>query len=488
MNILLDTNILIPLEDTARLLQPKYAEMRQLVSKLGHTLYVHPLQRQDISHDKDTVRRELMLSRIAQYQEIPSPPVLSENDLREYNWNQANQNDYVDNSLLHALLRGAVHILVTNDEAIHKKANSTKFEESVHRVDHFLSFLRGQDTEQTITPPGITRHFLHEFNVEQPFFDSLRASYTGFNDWYIDKARDRREAWCIQSNGVLSAICIFKEEVDPVIADGGETLTGKTLKLCTFKVAQELYGLKIGERLFFTAFTYASANSYRWIYLHAFKGVHLELEHLCAEFGFTPHGTYKSDTAYVKSHYPTSEALEIEPLKYAIAYHPSYRMDESIGKFIVPINPLYHEELFPDISHRAQGLFRNDITSYPSQSNTIKKAYICHASTQKIRQGDIMLFYRTDDRKSIECVGIVEHSEHSDNFDDVYSLISKRTVFCKETLKSMLSKKALVILFRYMHHFEPVSYGTLEKSGIIGPYQTIRKITHQQFLSCFTKD
>ncbi len=488
MNILLDTNILIPLEDTARLLQPKYAELRQLAAKLGHSLYIHPLQYQDIKRDENKTRQELMLSRIAQYQKIPSPPMLTENDLVEYGWRQTNQNDYVDNSLLHSLFRGAIHILVTNDEAMHRKARSTKFRESIHRVDQFLSFLKAQDAEQSLTPPGLTRHFLYEFDVKQPFFDSLRAAYDGFNEWYIEKAKDHREAWCVQSNGILSAICIFKEETDQVITDAGEALIGKSLKLCTFKVSQELYGQKIGERLFFTAFTHAALNNYRWIYLHVLKDAHFELEQLCSEFGFTLYGAYKGDAVYVKSHNPPISANEIEPLEYAIAYHPFYRMDEDIQKFIVPINPLYHEELFPDISHRAEGLFRNDINIYPSQSNTIKKAYICHSSIKSIRQGDILLFYRTEDRKSIECLGIVEYCEHSDNFDNVYSLISKRTVFGENKLRTMLSRNALILLFRYMRHFEPVSYQTLKQSGILGPYQTIRKITHQQFLSCFARN
>ena len=44
MNILLDTNIIIPLEDTSRILDSSFAEMRRLAAEQQHCLYVHPMQ------------------------------------------------------------------------------------------------------------------------------------------------------------------------------------------------------------------------------------------------------------------------------------------------------------------------------------------------------------------------------------------------------------------------------------------------------------
>ncbi len=53
MNILLDTNIIIPLEDTGRILDASFAELRKLATEQQHCLYVHPLQIDDINRDKD---------------------------------------------------------------------------------------------------------------------------------------------------------------------------------------------------------------------------------------------------------------------------------------------------------------------------------------------------------------------------------------------------------------------------------------------------
>ena len=45
-------------------------------------------------------------------------------------------------------------------------------------------------------------------------------------------------------------------------------INGKALKLCTFKIGEELRGRKFGERMLYTAFKYAFENNYDWIYLH----------------------------------------------------------------------------------------------------------------------------------------------------------------------------------------------------------------------------
>ena len=80
MNILLDTNIIIPLEDTSRILDSSFAEMRRLAAEQQHCLYVHPMQVEDINRDKNTERKQIVLSRLNQYSRIDNPPILTEDD------------------------------------------------------------------------------------------------------------------------------------------------------------------------------------------------------------------------------------------------------------------------------------------------------------------------------------------------------------------------------------------------------------------------
>ncbi|MGZ0019101.1 hypothetical protein [Nitrosomonas sp. wSCUT-2] len=490
MNVLIDTNILIPMEDTARKLDPSLAEMRRLSEQCGHVLFIHPIQVEDIRRDRNESRRDIVLSRLNQYQSIPSPPFLPEETLKQYGWRQTSENDRIDNLLLHALCRGAIHFLVTNDEDIHKKARASHVQEQVHRLDQFLAFLKLQSAAEQPPPFGIQGRYLHEFDIHQTFFDSLREGYSGFDEWYLKSAGNHRKAWCITDGEILHAICIYKEEDHPVIIDGGIPLEGIALKLCTFKVGESVRGRKLGERLLFSAFKYAIEHSIPYVYLHTYGKEQEMLVSLCQDYGFELAGKYKKrDDVYIKKmSAPDLVPVGMSPLTYAITYYPHYLDIDAVGKFIVPIQPEYHNDLFADTSDTANSLFANDSSQYSPQSNTIKKAYICHAKTTQIQSGDLLLFYRTNDRKSIECVGVVEQTYRENNIDSILPLVSKRTVFSKKELEEWLQKDTLVILFRFIRNFSPISKCALVEAGIKGKIQSIRKISHEQYLHCFVRN
>lgn len=137
MNILLDTNIIIPLEDTSKILDSSFAELRKLSAEQSHCLYIHPMQLEDINRDKNQERREIVLSRLKQYSQIENPPILSDQECHELGLSQSNDNDKVDNNVLFALYRGAAHLLVTNDEGIHRKASKIGLQDKVYRLEQF---------------------------------------------------------------------------------------------------------------------------------------------------------------------------------------------------------------------------------------------------------------------------------------------------------------------------------------------------------------
>lgn len=490
MNVLIDTNIVIPLEDTGQVLDPRMAEMRNLSQQNGYALCVHPSQKRDIARDNHERRREILASRLRQYPEIPSPPELTETDIERYGWSQQNENDQIDNLLLLAVFRRAVHFLVTNDNQIHAKARKVGIQENVHYLEQFIAYLRTQATEKAPPPPGIEEIFLHQIGVEQPFFDSLRSDYDGFNNWYRDKALDRRKAWCVREKETVYAICIYKREQSPVITDSGRRLTGEALKLCTFKVGEEVRGRKLGERLLYCAFRYAAMENIPHIYTHIFGEQHEMLVSLCEDYGFQVAGRYKSrDETYLKEMSPPeSSDCEHDPLTYAVKYYPNYLDHCAVAKFIVPIRPQYHDDLFADTSFIAESLYAHDSSQYSSESNTIKKAYICHSNTTQIRRGDLLLFYRTRDRKNIECVGVVEQTYRGKDINRVLPMVSKRTVYTKNEIEQWLRRETLIILFRFLRNFHPVSREMLYRADIKGQIQTIRKISHEQYTRCFRRE
>lgn len=481
MNILIDTNILIPLEDTSRILDEQYAKLRELTGRYNHRLFIHPAQLDDIAADRDEQRKAILLSRVKQYAIIPSPPNLSDAELQHYGWAQKNNNDRTDNLLLHALCRGAVHFLITNDREIRLKAQRANVQESVHRPEQFLAYLQSQDPTQSRPPYGIKEEYLHTFDVKQSFFDSLRMAYP-FDEWYLKSAKAHRKSWCIATGDKVQAICIYKEEESQTIADGLPPLSGKILKLCTFKVGEEMRGRKLGERLLYAAYKYAIEHNIEWVYLTTYGKEQDMLVSLCEAYGFRKFGKYKGQDVLLKSMCPTNkESDSLTPIEYARRYYPNYLDGENVSKFIVPIKPEYHDRLFADTSKQARGLFPDFLTWYAPEGNTIKKAYICHAQTRSISSGDLLLFYRSGDRKSIECIGIAETIKASKDIESVIPMVSKRTVYSILELQDILKRKALVILFWHLRCIRPISMSDLTMAGILSPIQSIRKISDIQY-------
>lgn len=283
LNILLDTNIIISLNDLEYPLDPRLAEMQRLLDQLSFHVFVHPAQKDDLNRDTNADRRRRNLSRLDQYNVLNSPPEPSPEDISALGWVENRDNDRVDNLLLYALKSGAVHILVSEDRGVSRKAYRAGLQDQVHHLDQFIFFLRNQVEPAFEVPYGIELKHIYRLHIESSFWDSLRESYPGFDSCFHEAARQHRQAWCIcNEKDEPLAVCIFKEENKPeVTTEPHQTLYGKVLKLCTFKVAEELRGRKLGERLLYTAFKYASENGYD----HAYIQVHAQdkLIELCSD-------------------------------------------------------------------------------------------------------------------------------------------------------------------------------------------------------------
>ncbi len=75
MRFLLDTNILIPLEDSQRPLVPSLTSFVRLANLHGHVLLYHPASEDDVREDRNIERRDQTLQRLAQYERLDARPV-----------------------------------------------------------------------------------------------------------------------------------------------------------------------------------------------------------------------------------------------------------------------------------------------------------------------------------------------------------------------------------------------------------------------------
>ncbi len=232
MRILLDTNIIIPLEDSSRTLKESFSEFVRLANEYHHHLLAHPSSLDDIKRDRDKKRQKISLSRIRKYSFLENPPLPSPTDSSTLGIIPSTENDRVDNDILFGIYKNAANILVSEDRRLHKKASRLGIKDRVFYLQQAVSFLHRLYRQIPVELPNILELPLYQIELTDQFFDSLRGDYSGFDKWFCDKAQDGRKAWVYQvQSGKLGAICIHKIEDDPIVtSDDNRSIPGKVLK------------------------------------------------------------------------------------------------------------------------------------------------------------------------------------------------------------------------------------------------------------------
>jgi hypothetical protein len=149
MRFLLDTNILIPLEDSQVPLVDSLANFVRMANEHGHQLLYHPASEDDINRDSNLDRRAQTLQRLRQYTRLdaclPCP------------WNTpgTDTNDASDNEILYVLHCDAVHALVTEDRGIHDKAKARGLVGRVYTIQTAEDWLRRLHEKQRVLLPNV---------------------------------------------------------------------------------------------------------------------------------------------------------------------------------------------------------------------------------------------------------------------------------------------------------------------------------------------
>ncbi len=477
--VIIDTNIIISLEENELVAAP-LAQLVVLLQTNGAQVLVHPESITDIMSDADESRRSIKLSKISKYGRLQTPPDLDRAAFESKAVHIGGANDVIDCTILSALLKDAVRYLITEDRRLQAKARRMGLGDRVLTVDEALVLFGAAFANQPIELPNLELIYLHQIRDElgDQLFDTLRADYPGFDGWFVRSCQEGRQAWIARDySGKLGAICIYKEERNPQVTAICR-LDGKILKLCTFKVEENVRGQKIGELLLKAAFRHAFLNNYEAIYVTV-KEKQTELIDLLTDFGFESVGTDgNSDIVFIKQHPQQPPSVRLDPVEYHLKFAPHFRGDADVSKFLIPIRPEYHRQLFPDNSDRQLTL----PLIAPVPGNAIKLAYLCKANTKAIAAGDILIFYRSQDWQSCTTIGIVESVQRLDDADMILERVLRRTVYTRSEIEEICKGGCLVILFRLQSHL-PAAVGMkeLQRLEIKGPIQTIRKINDEAF-------
>jgi len=365
LKLLLDTNVLIPLEPaTATDLEPDSelaARLWRLAHAAGHTVFLHPASQFDLSRDKNKSRASLRRVLVAKYSMLPDPPPISLKLGEIIGTPDHGSNDWVDNCLVGALHADAVDFLVSQDKGVRAKARRLSIHDRVLTLDEAIRLLDGKASVSA--PPAVKAVKVHALPSDDPIFGSFREDYPGFDEWFRKCCREHRQAWKIDGNPGLAGFCIVKDE-----SDGALDVGPRPLKICSFKVAPEYNGFKYGELLLKTLFEHAATRDLTGMFVTVFEKQGALIE-LLVDFGFQqrPERSSLGELVFAKRLIPTPDVTGLE---YHVAFGPP-RFDAARPWYIVPIQPRYSDVLFPETAPSRE-LFEGQFAF----GNAIKKAYL----------------------------------------------------------------------------------------------------------------
>lgn len=346
--------------------------------------------------------------------------------------------------------------------------------EQVYTLEQCLDTFNNLYSDRQDLPLIIEDLPLYKMNLTDPIFDSLRLDYPRFDNWFKTKSREGRKAWVVKDYNNIQGICIYKEEsgLEEKLCDG------KVLKLCTFKVDDNSRGARIGELLLKTAFHFCNNNDFHGTYLTTFPEKEFLID-FCYDFGFKIKGpkieldgTHKEIIMF-KDFKPICDGV-LNPFQFSVDYYPNY--EGKVSKYILPIRPIYHKLLFPDIEEK----LNPSLWSFRTPAgNAIKKAYISRANINSLKRGELLVFYRSQDLQLVTSIGIVEKVYRADNPEQIISLVGKRTVYSASEINKRYKDGGLVILFREIKHLK--HFKTWTQLGLKGAPQQIQNLPDEAF-------
>lgn len=442
ISILIDSNIFIAAEDhgtTGHAYGSAASELMRLAQKLGYSLAISHGTHADVLRAPPELRAERR-RQLEKYNVLDEVPLSSRAQITGQFPTILDANTRADLEVLSTFLTGAADWLVTNDAKLRTRAGRCADPSKVMSLDDALDALRPLFSAGT-SLPAVTEVAAYTIPQDAPIFDSLRASYPGFDTWWTTKvARDQRRALILGDRSSPEGLAVLKPEDEQ--AHG---LRGKVMKMCTFKVSDDYQGTKRGELLLKAVIEHARGIGRDEVYVEVLpESAHL-LEWL-AEFGFNPllgATTRLGEVVLAKQLVPDPMAAPLDPLIHNIAFGPGSVNPQAAH--VVPVQARWHSRLLPETEDQGDML----AGTWPC-GNAIRKAYLCRSNTTHVAPGDLLLFLRTGSGVSeITSVGVVESTLRSASPHDVVRFVSARSVYSYASIQDWCAGKRPVLAVRF---------------------------------------
>ncbi|OQQ07144.1 N-acetyltransferase [Vibrio splendidus] len=327
-----------------------------------------------------------------------------------------------------------------------------------------------------------------EINLDDPFFDTLKADYEEFSHWFVKKS-DNTALVLYNGTGAIEGFLYCKYEIGP----GNDTnpLLPDThhMKVGTFKFNP--MQTRRGDRYLKKIFDYALAKSPNVddIYVTVFGKKHQYLSDLFKRYGFEEYATKTTENG-------TENVLLRDLSKVTGDVDKDYPFVQTKGnnKYLLSIYPQHHTKLFPDSRLITEGA---NIVKDISHSNSIHKVYICGmGGVLDFKRGDVVVIYRTSDKQgpaeyravatSVCVIEDVHTTADYSSEDEFVKACVKFSVFDENELRLIYrqGKYRYVINFTYNAALpkRPTRQKLADEAGLNRDiYWGVMQLTDQQF-------
>ena len=455
MRVLLDTNIIIHRE-ASTVKNQDIGMLFHWLDKLHYTKCVHPVTAEELKKHADAATVKTFQIKLDNYNVLKSEALIHDEVKKISSRIDINTNDFNDTKLLNELYNGRVDILISEDKKIHAKAAHLGINNKVYKIESFLEKVVADHPElKEYNVLAIKKVVFGKLNLNDPFFDSFKEDYIGFEKWFNSKCDDF--AYVSFQDNLLSAFLFIKVETEKEnYSNINPSFSPKRrLKIGTFKVTSN--GYKLGERFLKIIFDNARSQKVEEIYVTIFdkRDEQSRLIELLKEWGFQHQAIKTTESG--------TELVFIRDFKksadrnYPKVTYPYLSKEGNI--FFVPIWPEYHTELFPDSKLKTESAEK--FQDNEPHRNAISKSYISHSHERNLQKGDIILFYRTGGVFAgvATTIGIVEEVINPvKSFEELTTVCRKRTPINEEGLKKFWerygSNKPFVVHFLYAYSFK----------------------------------
>ena len=470
--VLLDTNILVPLEDSI-VVPDTYSSLLRRLSESACTVFVHRASFDDVKRDRNNVRREQSTSKLRKYA-CREKSDRSTDQLSDLFGTISSENDLSDCHILCAVYDNAVDALVTEDNEMHRRARRSGIHERVFRVREMLDFLGAAQGAQTGTLSFVEARYCYQVNADDPIFESLTLDYRGFRNWWRACCNSDRRCWVVRDNTEVAGLVVYKDENSN--GGDGRFLGRRVLKLCTFKVSEKHRGGRLGEQLLKQSLWFAYSKQYQVVYLTVFPKQQ-SLADLLVNYGFALHSVHDGELVYVRDFEDLRDSAD--SYEWHLLNYPVLGKDPNLSA-VVPIKSEFHKRLLPEASKCRtpdffDGLWSSDLKERHIPATSIRKVYVCGSNLKLLPRGTRLYFYVSSNdeltaSQEISAVGILEDYREVFSVEELQRLTAKRSVYREHELRQIFEsgRRTRLMNFIIVGIVEPrISLAELTEANIL---------------------